>query len=290
MIARDSIVDAHSGPLGAVNVISGAASGIGRQLVGRLAGRGDRVLATDQNQEGLELAARTDGWPSQSVDLRRLDVRDAGAWDAAVDEAVGRWGAVDRLFNVAGIVQPAWVQQSDGETLLRQLDVNARGTILGSLAAAKAMAPRKSGHIVNVCSLAGLAPVPGIAAYCASKFAVRGFSLSLAAELKSIGIAVSCVYPDAVQTPMLDHEMKFAEALYVFSGPRLLTAAEVAGVIVDEVLVRRPLERAIPRRRGWLAKFVGAMPGFAEWMMPSLARRGMAQQAKYAARRGHCTT
>ena len=91
-----------------------------------------------------------------------------------------RGGRIDVLMNVAGIIAPGKVHEITADRMLSHLDVNARGVMLGTQAAARQMVRQGQGHIINIASLAGLAPIPGIAPYTASKFAVRGFSLAVA--------------------------------------------------------------------------------------------------------------
>ncbi len=86
------------------------------------------------------------------------------------------------------------------------------------------------------------------------------------------------VCPDAVQTPMLDRQLHYPEAALSFSGPRVLTVQEVTAVIVDKVLVHRPLEVLIPRSRGALARAASLWPGIALRLAPSMLRRGATRQ------------
>ena len=129
--------------------------------------------------------------------------------------------------------------------------------------------------------MAGLAPIPGIAPYTASKFAVRGFTLAVAHELRDSGVSVTCVCPDATDTPMLDAQMEHAAAAMTFSAKRFLTVEEVGRVIFEKVLPRRPLEVMIPRHRGWLAKLTSLLPTTAKWLIPSLTRTGLARQEEF---------
>ena len=118
-------------------------------------------------------------------------------------------------------------------------------------------------HIVNIGSLASLAPVGGLALYCATKFSVRGYSIVAAQGLKPHGVSVSLVMPDAVQTPMLDLQRGYDEAAMTFSRRQSLTVNEVSRAIIHKVLVRKPLEFTIPTGRGVLAKVANTAPGIA---------------------------
>ncbi len=270
---------------GSVAVVTGAASGIGRALVGALVARGDRVLATDANTIGLAGARASDAWPEGRVATETLDVRSASAWEGVLDEAERRFGPIDLLFNVAGVLRPAWITEIEPDDVDLMLDVNAKGVALGTCAAARRMVPRRTGHIVNVGSLASLSPVPGLGVYAMSKFAVRGFSLSAALELREHGVAVTVVMPDAVQTPMLDIQVDREESALTFSGARTLAPGEVARAIVDDVLPRRPMELGLPQSRATVARFAGTFPAAAASSRPLLTRIGRARQARARGKR-----
>jgi 3-oxoacyl-[acyl-carrier protein] reductase len=259
-------------------LLTGSASGIGRHLTGALAARGHQVLATDVNDEALAREAKARGWDASRVHLARLDVRSHTDWEKALDAAESAFGPVDVVMNVAGVLQPAYVQDIAIETLALQLDVNVKGVVLGTRAAAKRMIPRREGHIVNIGSLASLSPVPGLSIYAASKFAVRGFTLSAAMELREHGVSVSLVMPDAVDTPMLDKQVGYEEAAMTFSGPRALTVEDIERTIVDVVLPKRPLELALPPSRAFLARFATAAPAMVQGLTPFFVKLGKKKQ------------
>jgi 3-oxoacyl-[acyl-carrier protein] reductase len=264
-----------------VFLITGCASGIGRHLAGRVAAAGHQLLATDVNAEALAAEAARLGWQSPRVQTALLDVRDAAAWQATIGRALAAWGRIDVMINVAGVILPGNVHEISPERMLLHLDVNARGTMLGTHAAARQMVKQGHGHIINIASLAGVAPIPGIASYSASKFAVRGFSLAVAHELAPHGVSVSCVCPDAVETPMLEQQMTHDAAALTFSAPRFLSVEDLGRMILDHVLTRRPLEALIPRHRGWLAKLTSLLPSAEAWLLPRMLGRGRKRQAEY---------
>jgi len=265
-------------------LITGAASGIGRHLVGAFLRRGERVAATDVSYERLLEVAAVDAWCGSGADptavrLAALDVRDPRAWEAVWDAAEAALGPIDRVLNVAGFLAPDWIEHASDGDIERHFDVNAKGVVYGTRCAARRMIPRHAGHIINIGSLASLSPVPGLSLYAASKFAVRGFSLSVALELADKGVAVTVVLPDAVQTPMLDLQRPRPEAALTFSGGRVLTPADIEATLV-EVLRTRPLEVAIPASRGALARFASAMPGLGQRLLPLLRALGRRRQIK----------
>lgn len=262
-----------------IMLLTGCASGIGRHLAGALSRHGHRVLATDVDEEGLARAASA--WSRERVHMHRLDVRREEDWEAAFDAAERAFGAVDVLMNVAGFLQPAYVPEIGARDVALTLDVNVKGVILGTRAAAKRMLLRGSGHIVNIGSLAGLSPVPGLSVYSASKFAVRGFTLSAAMELGPKGVAVTLVMPDAVDTPMLDKQVPYEEAAMTFSGSRPLTVEDIERAVIDVVLPKRPLEVALPLARGLLARLATAAPAIVKDLGPAFVTLGKKKQERW---------
>lgn len=257
--------------------MTGCASGIGRALTQVLLEAGHRVLATDRVLPPLQAAARE--WPAAPgrLELRALDVTDPLAWDAAVAATRRCLGGLDVLVNVAGVLVPGWAHELPDEAIDLHLDVNVKGVVHGVRAVVPGMIAQGHGHIVNVASLAALAPVPGLALYCASKHAVRGYSLSVALELRRHGIAVTVVCPDAVQTPMLDVQRGVEAAALTFSGPRVLTVREV-GEAIARALHDRPLELLLPPSRAWLAKLGALVPQSARVLEPVLRWQGRRRQ------------
>jgi 3-oxoacyl-[acyl-carrier protein] reductase len=266
-------------------ILSGAASGIGRHMAAVLAGQGHSLLLVDIDAVGLRRVAGELGADADTagrVDSRVLDVRDADGWEATVAHAVERFGALDVMLNVAGYLLPGHVHEVGVEVLDQHVDVNVKGVMYATRAGARHMVRAGGGHIVNVASIAGISHVPGLAAYAASKHAVRGFSLSVAHELAAHGVAVSVVCPDAVETPMLDLQVGYDEAAVVFSGGRGLTLREVEKAML-EVLEKRPLERFIPlpgSGRALGARLANTFPSLTRLALPSLLSRGRAAQRK----------
>jgi NAD(P)-dependent dehydrogenase (short-subunit alcohol dehydrogenase family) len=182
---------------GAVAIVTGGGSGIGRALSIELAKRGAFVHVTDLNGDTAEKVAREIGSRAKHA---TLDVRDAGAVKKLVEDA----GRVDLLFNNAGIGVGGEIQDLTLAHWDRILDVNVRGVIHGVHAVYPQMIARRSGHIVNTASMAGLAPAPLLTPYAMTKHAVVGLSESLRAEANIYGVKVSVLCPTAIETPILD--------------------------------------------------------------------------------------
>ncbi|MDP2272749.1 MAG: SDR family oxidoreductase [Archangium sp.] len=263
-----------------VFLLTGCASGIGRHLTRALSSLGHQVVATDINEQGLTDAARADGWSETQVIRRRLDVRDGADWQRALDATVAAFGRLDVLMNIAGYLLPGWSWELDATQIDRHLDINVKGLMHGVSVGAKYFVGQGRGHLINIGSLASLAPVPGLSLYSASKFAVRGFTLAVAQELRPKGVKVSLVMPDAVQTPMLDLQVGYEQAAMTFSGPRALTVEDIERAIIDEVLPNAPLELPIPFGRGAVARFATFLPAAAMTLGPLFTRKGKQEQAR----------
>lgn len=273
---------------GPVSLVSGAASGIGRHMALSLYAQGHRLMLVDLNEAGLTRLAEDERLSSERVLLQRLDVRDAGAWQAALEALLARFGRIDTMLNIAGFLRPGLVHEIAPELLAQHLDVNAKGLMFACQAGAKQMVKQGAGHIINVASIAGISHVPGLSAYAASKHAARGFSLSLAHELRPLGVAVSVLCPDAVETPMLTLQESFREAEMTFGAGRALGLLEVERAIM-RLMRTRELELVldVPRSgRALGARLANMFPALTQLAYAYVAKRGRAvQEQRLAAKR-----
>ncbi len=261
-------------------VVTGAANGIGCRLVTLLARDGHSVIATDVDFTRLRAVAKEFYWPAESVVVAQQDVASPRAWTELAAFAVERFKTLDALVNMAGVIRVEAVHELKPDSVAMQIDVNTKGVIFGTQAAASVMVRQGQGHIINVASLAGVAPVPGIAVYSASKFAVRGFSLAAAQELEPLGVRVSVICPDLTDTSMVDDQLDHASAALPFSGGRILSTDVVARAIIG-LLAKPRAELVIPWSRGFLAKASMMMPGiFNRWIVKRLTKKGLARQEK----------
>jgi NAD(P)-dependent dehydrogenase (short-subunit alcohol dehydrogenase family) len=189
---------------GAVVIITGGASGIGRALGEALGRRGAEVVLADRQialAEQVAAGIRTAGGKARAAEV---DVTDSAAVDRLVQETVGVHGRLDYLFNNAGIGIAGEVRDYQLRHWERILNVNVRGVVNGIQAAYPVMLRQRFGHIVNTASMAGLMPSPLTVAYCASKYAVVGLSLSLRVEAAEEGVRVSVLCPGVIRTPVLE--------------------------------------------------------------------------------------
>ncbi len=261
-----------------VLLLTGAAGGIGRHFT--VTQRGNfRMVVSDLEQSELDRIFGTE--TDQFLPLA-LDVTDADQWQKALDTILQKFGRLDVVINNAGILRPKFILEAEAAHVAQHLDVNARGLMLGTTMSARMMQQQgKGGHIINIVSMAGIAPVPGLAYYAASKFAARGFSLSAAIELKPHGISVSSICPDAVLTPMYDLQLETPlEAALTFSGAQNpLRPADVERAIL-EALRSKAVEIILPAHRGWMAKIAAAWPSIAGLLHKNLSEKGRKRAVK----------
>ncbi|UJF25273.1 SDR family oxidoreductase [Suttonella sp. R2A3] len=233
-------------------LITGANRGIGASLVTLASEQGHEIIALGRDLTALKQQYANN--PKVSCD--QLDVCDTAQWRKVIE----RHTPFDVLINVAGVLFSGVTGELKVEEVSAMLDVNVKGTIFGTNAAAASMKQQESGHIINIGSTAALFPTPGTPVYAASKFAVRGFSLAAAGDLKPYGISVSLMNPCAVKTDMLEQQRGDKNAALTFSGKRALTSEEVAQAILGPVLHHKPLEYFLPKSDGWLGKLSNVWP------------------------------
>lgn len=182
-----------------VAIVTGAASGMGAATAELFAAEGARVVLCDiQRELGEAVAARIGG----AAIFRCLDIRDESGWAGLVAELRDRFGLIDVLINNAAIVRMWPIEQMDAEQARAVLDTNVLGALLGAKHVAPTMRAAGRGVIVNLSSLTGVIGMNGLAAYSASKWAVRGITRSLALELGPAGIRVCTLVPGGINTPM----------------------------------------------------------------------------------------
>jgi NAD(P)-dependent dehydrogenase (short-subunit alcohol dehydrogenase family) len=226
-----------------VAVVTGAGSGIGRALALELATRGARVAVSDVNRAGLDETAAGVKRRGAEVHAAPLDVSDRDAFRRYVDEVVDHFGVVHQLYNNAGIAGAAGATTEVGYAAFEALlAVNLWGVIHGTKELLPHLIDSGDGHLINISSLNGFLAQPGMAAYCTSKFAVRGFTESVRAEMAVLGhpVKVTVVHPGGVRTNIATA----AAASTIAAAPELAAEATRRAAVYNETLLRLPAERA----------------------------------------------
>jgi NAD(P)-dependent dehydrogenase (short-subunit alcohol dehydrogenase family) len=177
--------------------VTGCSTGLGRALATAVLDRGWRAVVTARKPD--QVADIVAGREDRALALP-LDVTDPAQVDAAVEQAVAHFGQVDVLVNNAGYGYLAAVEEGEDHEVRALFDTNVHGLVAVTKAVLPGMRARRSGHVVNVSSLGGLAAFGATGYYHATKFAVEGLSESLAAEVAPLGIGVTIVEPGAFRT------------------------------------------------------------------------------------------
>jgi NAD(P)-dependent dehydrogenase (short-subunit alcohol dehydrogenase family) len=241
-----------------VCVITGAGSGIGRELALELARRGARALAiSDVNDEGLAETARLveAQVPSVAVHEQHLDVADRHAFIAYAETVVGEFGVVHQIYNNAGIASGKTVLDASFEVYDKVIGINLFGVIHGTRVFLPHLIASGDGHVTNISSLNGFMAQDELSAYCATKFGVRGFTETLRIEMlrDKLPVKVTVVHPGGVKTNIATAGLQHAEELgYEVSeherrrvqayNDKLLRMppAEAARIIIDGVERDKP--------------------------------------------------
>lgn len=254
---------------GRTAIVTGAAGGIGTEVAKLFDRHGIKLVLTDINAEGLAQTARV---LKQEPLCVVCDITRPEEVHGLVNTAHARYGTVDILVNNAGIIVPALFEHSTHEDIERQVAINLLGAITCTHEAIPAMRQGGSGHIVTVSSMAGLVPETHSAIYTATKFALRGFNLTLAVELKRHHIGVSTIFPDSVATPMLRYEAEHGGSPLTFLSPPQ-SPALVAEAILKAIL-RNKVEVYVPASTGVFSKAVMCWPWAVTKIWPLLEYLG----------------
>lgn len=259
-------------------VITGGASGIGKAIAGQFAAMGNHIHILDINREGMDQAlgeiAQARSRPDNHFTAHCCDITDFTAVKNAFSEMEGKGINPTVLINSAGIAYPGYVEQIPVSMFEKVMRVNFIGTVHTVKAILSFLLKQGEGYIVNVASLGALISIFGYTAYGASKFAVRGFSESLRAELKFKNIHVSLLCPPDTDTPQLREENKIKppETFAVADSVKPMTAEQVATSLIKGMKKKKFL--IIP---GFEGKFVSLatriFPGLADKIMEWKIRR-----------------
>lgn len=221
---------------GKVLVVTGAGSGMGREVALEVLRRGARVAAVDLNPTSLDETATLAG-AGERLSTHVVNVADRAVVAALPAVVAERHGVVDGLIHCAGIIQPfVKVKDLDDATIERVFAVNWWGTLYLTRAFLPVFLARPEGHIVNVSSMGGFLPVPGQTIYGASKAAVKLFTEGLHSECRGTDVRVTVVFPGAVATNITSNsgvDIPVSPEMAERAASRTLAADKAARIILD---------------------------------------------------------
>ena len=239
-----------------VAIVTGASSGIGYATALALSKVGIRVAVgarrVDRLQELEKQIAKNNEQGREIFIQKKLDVTSKSDCDSFVDTVVKKWGKVDILINNAGLMPLSFFKNNKVEEWEQMIDVNIKGVLYCTSAVIPHMLDKKSGHIVNLSSVAGRIVFAGGSVYCATKHAITAFSEGLRNELSpKYNIRVTCIEPGAVSTELLETitDESMAKFIQASKSMETLQSEDIANAIlyaikspnhvnVNEILLR----------------------------------------------------
>ena len=253
-------------------VITGAASGIGQDLALLFASYGARLALSDLRPDPLEVVAAACREAGAEVLVSAADVSDAAAMDGIAAQVLDRWGHADLVIANAGMggLNPA--DAFDPEIHRRTVAVNALGLANTVAPFIPGMVARRSGHLACVASLAAFRGLPNAASYSSTKAYQSTFMESLRVDLRKHGVAVTCLYPGFVSTPMTDHD--------AFDMPFMVPVRK-ASLLMARALMRRKARYLFPWQMRWLTLLNRLLPC---WLFDRLVPRLSSQPRQLKAR------
>ncbi|MBU6133874.1 SDR family oxidoreductase [Staphylococcus xylosus] len=188
-----------------VVVITGASSGIGEETVNLLSENGAKLVLGARRLDRLEKIQQKVG--HDSVSIKKTDVTKPDEVNALIETAYNDFGRIDVLINNAGLMPQSFLEKNKQDEWNQMIDVNIKGVLYGIGAVLPYMRKQKSGHIINLASVAGHVVFPGSAVYCGTKYAVRAITEGLRQEEAIVGsnIRTTILSPGAVSTELTDH-------------------------------------------------------------------------------------
>ncbi|MDH6246520.1 SDR family oxidoreductase [Mycobacterium sp. OTB74] len=264
-------------------VITGAARGIGLATAKALLARGARVVIGDRDADSLTAALAT-MTGTEPISGHLVDVTDTSSFAAFLDRArADGLGHIDVLINNAGVMPVGHFLEQSDQAIKTAVEVNFSAVLTGCRLVLPEMVDRRSGHIVNIASLAGSVPVPGEVVYAGTKAAVIALSTAMADEFAPHGVQISAVQPPFTTTELI-------AGITTPSGSKPVTPETIAAAVVrvlekptTHVTIPRSMRVVAPlmsmmgpRSRRWLNRRVGSDRAFLEF--DSDARRAYQQR------------
>lgn len=262
-------------------IITGGSEGVGAATARMFADAGANLMLVARDKKKLDAIAEELRQKTR-VEVFAMDVSNAEACVDVFKKASFEFGRVDVLVNNAGYHKRGNVEDVDASDLGNMINVNLKAPIMLSRIALPYLRESGGGAIINVGSLAGRAPIPGSAAYAASKAGLRSFTYALGMELAGSGIKLAVVSPGPIDTGFIMTDIDATSDL-TFSQP-ISTAEEVAQAILD-LCGNNVREQSMPKISGWLTMIMYLFPGLNPRIRPMLERRGAKVKARLRAER-----
>ena len=255
-----------------VMIVTGGSGGIGSAIVNILSDNGAKVVSVFCNHCPFEHL-------SENIICIRADLTQSREWDRLISFVQKQYGKIDVLTNCSGYLEPGDFLSLQENEIKKMIETNFYSVIIGIHKTLKVFQEQGSGHIINIGSLGGIVPMPYSSVYSATKFALRGFTLSLSEELKRTGIDVSLISPGSVLTKMLDHEAQDENTAISFVS-KPLSPVEVARSVLN-VIHKPKIELIVPESQSLGSKLLSFSPFIFSKLYWFLHKIGLARKRNY---------
>ena len=259
-----------------VAIITGAVGGIGKEITLLFDRNEIDLVLSDINENSLkDFATNLSNEPLViPCDITQLDqVKNL------ITQTISKYGRIDILVNTVGVIYPSLFENAIYNDIYKQININLIGTINCTKEIIPVMKKSGGGNIVTISSLAGIVPETYSSIYTATKFALRGLNLTLNLELKEYNIQLSTIFPDSVDTPMLEYEARHGGSPLTFLDDPIKPEV-VANKVLKAIIKNKP-EICIPRSTGILSKFIMCFPKRVLKMWPKLEKKGEKKKREF---------
>jgi len=255
-----------------VIVVTGSSGGIGSAIVNKLASYDAKVCAVYYRNF-------TANYYAKNICRIQADITMPEDRERLLSFSLQKFGKIDVLINCAGYLEPGEFSSIETNQINQMIELNLTSTIILTHKVLSIMKNQSGGHIINIGSLGGIVPMPYSSVYSATKFALRGFSFSLAEELKGTGVNLSLITPGSVVTKMLDYEAQADNSAMSFvTNP--ISPIKVADAVL-KVIHKPTVEKIIPRGQSFGSKLLVFSPGLFSFLYKILHRIGISRKRKY---------
>ena len=258
-----------------VIIVTGGSGGIGSAIVKELSNYGATIISVYHQNPINEN-------PDKNIFCIQANLIEPDEWGKLLSYTLKNFGRIDILINSAGVLEPGDFSSMQDDKLTEMIDLNFTSVLVGIQKAIVIMKKQGFGQIINIGSLGGIVPMPYSAVYSATKFALRGFTFSIAEELKGTGVNISLITTGSVTTKMLEYEARNKDSAISFTS-RPISSIKVANAVI-KVIYKPKVELLIPMSQGILSKLLVFSPKLFSGLYKFLHRIGISAKRKYLLR------
>ncbi|TXT66694.1 MAG: putative oxidoreductase [Promethearchaeota archaeon] len=252
-----------------IAVITGAGGGIGSEIVKLFDQKGILLVLADLNSDVINEIKKE---LTQEPLIIKCNITKLEEVKNLISKTIKKYGRIDILVNTVGIIIPSLFENTTYDDINKQINANLIGTIHCTKEVIPFMKKIGGGNIITISSLAGIVPETYSSIYTATKFALRGLNWTLNLELKEHNIFVGTIFPDSVDTPMLEYEAKHGGSPLTFLHDPV-PPKQVAKAVLKAIM-KEKVEVCVPQMEGILSKFIMCFPSQIKRLWPKYEVKG----------------